>query len=124
MKEEPKVEKMAISKEKKEGTQEELFDFIVESIAAFLKKYKIDRKLPLGFTFSFPVVQTSLTAGTLKKWTKDFKATGAEGRDVVEMLHDAIARRHVSLSISSPPHSPIPTCVHRAMMSTLILWQC
>lgn len=94
MKEEPKVEKMAISKEKKEGTQEELFDFIVESIAAFLKKYKIDRKLPLGFTFSFPVVQTSLTAGTLKKWTKDFKATGAEGRDVVELLHDAIARRH------------------------------
>lgn len=110
MKEEPKVEKMAISKEKKEGTQEELFDFIVESIAVFLKKYKIDRKLPLGFTFSFPVVQTSLTAGTLKKWTKDFNAAGAEGEEVIKLLRAAIARRQVSLPIppSVFPPAPLP----------------
>ncbi|CAI8016985.1 Hexokinase-2 [Geodia barretti] len=90
---EPKVEEMRISKEKKEGNQEELFDFIAESMSDFLKKHGITRRLPLGFTFSFPVVQTSLTAGTLKKWTKDFKAAGAEGRDVTQMLQEAIARR-------------------------------
>ena len=92
---EPKVEEMRISKEKKEGNQEELFDFIAESMSDFLKKHGITRRLPLGFTFSFPVVQTSLTAGTLKKWTKDFKAAGAEGRDVTQMLQEAIARRKV-----------------------------
>ena len=93
---EPKVEEMKISKDKKEGTQEELFDFIAQSMSNFLKKHGITRRLPLGFTFSFPVAQTSLTAGTLKKWTKDFKAEGAEGRDVTEMLKQAIARRTVS----------------------------
>ena len=93
---EPKVDEMKISKEKKEGTQEQLFDFIVESMANFLKKHSIDRKLPLGFTFSFPVAQTSLTSGTLKQWTKDFKASGAVGRDIVEMLQEAIRRRPVS----------------------------
>ena len=92
---EPKVEEMRISKEKKEGNQEELFDFIAESMSDFLKKHGITRRLPLGFTFSFPVVQTSLTAGTLKTWTKDFKASVAEGRDVTQMLQEAIARRKV-----------------------------
>lgn len=93
----PKVETMEISKDLKEGRQEELFDFIAQSMADFLKKHKIGRKLPLGFTFSFPVAQTSLTAGTLKRWTKDFKAVGAEGRDVIEMLQEAILRRKVSV---------------------------
>lgn len=95
MKEEAKVEKIAISEAKKTGTQEELFDFIAESMATFLKKHKIDRKLPLGFTFSFPVAQTSLTSGNLKQWTKDFNAKGAVSRDVIEMLREAIARRPV-----------------------------
>ena len=94
---EPKVEEMKISKEKKEGTQQELFDFIVQSMSEFLKKHAITQKLPLGFTFSFPVEQTSLTAGKLKKWTKEFKASGGEGRDVIEMLQEAIARRQVYL---------------------------
>ena len=98
---EPKVIEMQISEEKKTGTQEELFDFIAQSMADFMKKYKIDRKLPLGFTFSFPVAQTSLTAGTLKKWTKDFNAAGAVGRDIVEMLQEAILRRDVSIGVYS-----------------------
>ena len=89
------MEEIHISKEKKEGTQEELFDFIVQSMADFLKKHSITRRLPLGFTFSFPVKQTSLTTGELKRWTKDFKAVGAEGRNVTEMLQEAIARRPV-----------------------------
>ena len=94
---EPKVVELKISKEHKTGKQEDLFDFIAQSMADFLKKYKMDRKLPLGFTFSFPVAQTSLTAGNLKMWTKDFNAAGAVGRDVVEMLQEALSRRKVSL---------------------------
>ena len=92
----PKVVEMKISEANKTGTQEKLFDFIAQSMADFLKQYKIDRKLPLGFTFSFPVAQTSLTAGVLKKWTKDFNGSGAVGRDVIEMLQEALSRRDVS----------------------------
>lgn len=132
MREDPKVKKMKISDEKKKGKQEDLFDFIVQTMADFLKEFKIDCKLPLGFTFSFPVAQTSITAGTLKQWTKDFDADGAVGRDVVGMLRDAIARREVSIaslsfclsvtlfcySVFSMTHLPMLLC--RARMSALM----
>ena len=93
---EPKVEKMKISQETKTSTQEVLFDFIAQSLADFLKKYNVTSKLPLGFTFSFPVYQESLTSGILKKWTKDFDAKGAVDNDVIDMFHKALARREVS----------------------------
>lgn len=53
-------------------------------------------KLPLGFTFSFPLQQVGLTKGYLKTWTKGFSCSGVVGEDVVEMLEDAIRRRGVS----------------------------
>ncbi|KAK4479126.1 hypothetical protein RD792_014637 [Penstemon davidsonii] len=54
----------------------ELFDFIASSLAKFVttegEDFHLppDRKRELGFTFSFPVRQLSLTSGTLIKWTK------------------------------------------------------
>ena len=77
----------------KQGTQDELFDFIADSVAEFSKNQKITTKLPLGFTFSFPVLQTSLTSGTLIRWTKDFSASGAVGEDVVRLLREAFSRK-------------------------------
>ena len=59
------------------GTQE-LFNFIAEALANFVATEGEDFHLPegrqreLGFTFSFPVKQTSLSSGTLIKWTKGF----------------------------------------------------
>lgn len=87
------VTKRVIDDETKQSTQERLFDFIAESVADFIKEQNITSKLPLGFTFSFPVHQTSLISGTLIRWTKDFTATGAVGQDVVKLLHDAFQRR-------------------------------
>ena len=83
---------MKLTEETIQTTQEVLFDFIAKALADFVKKHNITNKLPLGFTFSFPVDQTSLTSGTLKRWTKDFTASGAVGRDVIEMLKEAFAR--------------------------------
>ena len=53
-------------------------------------------KLPLGFTFSFPLQQLGLTKGVLSRWTKGFNCEGVEGEDVVRLLKEAIARRGVS----------------------------
>jgi hexokinase len=50
-------------------------------------------RLPLGFTFSFPCKQEGLTHATLVTWTKGFKASGVEGRDVVGLLKEACQRR-------------------------------
>lgn len=87
---------MVIDDKTKQSTQEVLFDFIAKSVADFMEEQKITSKLPLGFTFSFPVQQHSLISGSLIRWTKDFSATGAEGKDVVQLLRDAFVRRGVS----------------------------
>ncbi|KAE8680755.1 Hexokinase-2 [Hibiscus syriacus] len=61
----------------------ELFDFIVAKLAKFVAQEGPDfkpttgRQRELGFTFSFPVVQTSIASGTLLKWTKGFSINEA-----------------------------------------------
>lgn len=76
------------------GHGTELFDHIAECLADFLEKMGIkDKKLPLGFTFSFPCQQTKLDESFLVSWTKGFKASGVEGKDVVGLLRKAINKR-------------------------------
>lgn len=58
-------------------------------------------RLPLGFTFSFPLQQLGLTKGLLVKWTKGFNCSDVVGEDVVQLLKDAIARRGVSVNDSN-----------------------
>uniref|UniRef100_A0A4W3GIV7 Phosphotransferase n=1 Tax=Callorhinchus milii TaxID=7868 RepID=A0A4W3GIV7_CALMI len=71
-----------------------LFDHVVDCINDFLQKNNIMGSLPVGFTFSFPCKQTKLDEGFLIKWTKGFKTTGCEGKDVVDLLRKAIARKN------------------------------
>ena len=76
------------------GTGEALFDHIAACLATFLQERGLARQtLPLGFTFSFPVVQQGLTVGRLAHWTKGFQCSSVEGRDVVHLLRLAIQRR-------------------------------
>ncbi|XP_073322092.1 hexokinase-2 [Pagrus major] len=84
----------SIPQETMQGTGEELFDHIVDCIAAFLEYMGMKgASLPLGFTFSFPCHQSRLDQGILLKWTKGFKASGCEGQDVIMLLKDAVRRR-------------------------------
>ncbi|KAL4636042.1 hexokinase-2-like [Arapaima gigas] len=76
------------------GSGTQLFDHIAECLANFMDKLGIkDRKLPLGFTFSFPCQQTKLDESFLVTWTKGFKCSGVEGKDVVDLLRKAIKKR-------------------------------
>jgi len=57
---------------------QELFDFVAAKLAKFVSSEPEEFHLPpgrqreLGFTFSFPVRQTSIASGNLIKWTKSF----------------------------------------------------
>ena len=122
-----------IDDETKQSTQEKLFDFIAKCVAEFIKEQNITKKLPLGFTFSFPVHQTSLISGTLIRWTKDFTATGAEGNDVVLMLRDAFQRRQVwggeGVIEALPEGGVVVVCEHTfhqegALLCQTILFPC
>lgn len=74
-------------------------DYMADSVDAFLTSINSQVKdgdhLPLGLTFSFPVEQTALDQGTLLTWTKGFSAAGAQGRDVVTMLQDALDQKNI-----------------------------
>ncbi|KAJ8248260.1 hypothetical protein GJAV_G00240110 [Gymnothorax javanicus] len=74
------------------GTQ--LFDHVAECLGDFMEKQDIkDKKIPVGFTFSFPCAQSKLDEAVLLTWTKRFKASGVEGMDVVKLLEKAIKKR-------------------------------
>ncbi|XP_006624750.1 hexokinase type 2 isoform X2 [Apis dorsata] len=76
------------------GTGVQLFDHIAQCLAMFIKDLNLQHEvLPLGFTFSFPLIQHGLTKGYLVRWTKGFKCDDIIGQDVVELLEQAIKRR-------------------------------
>lgn len=83
-----------ISDELRLGSGEKLFGFLADCVADFVRSKGLeDKELPLGFTFSFPMVQHSLCSGNLVTWTKSFKCHGMEDQDVVKMLTDALRSR-------------------------------
>ncbi|XP_013911842.1 PREDICTED: hexokinase-2-like [Thamnophis sirtalis] len=83
-----------IPEELMRGSGMQLFDYIADCLANFMEQLQIkDRKLPLGFTFSFPCHQTKLDESILDTWTKGFKCSGVEGKDVVSLLRTAIKKR-------------------------------
>uniref|UniRef100_A0A803TF76 Hexokinase-2 n=1 Tax=Anolis carolinensis TaxID=28377 RepID=A0A803TF76_ANOCA len=84
----------AIPEDLMRGSGAQLFDHIAECLASFMEQLQIkEKKLPLGFTFSFPCYQTKLDESILVNWTKGFKSSGVEGRDVVSLLRKAIRKR-------------------------------
>lgn len=84
--------------EGKEVTSDQLFGYLARRTLTFLKKYHpeyIDgssnsESLRLGFTFSYPVDQTSLNSGTLIRWTKGFSIEDTVGKDVVQLYQDQL----------------------------------
>ncbi|XP_008585907.1 PREDICTED: hexokinase-1 [Galeopterus variegatus] len=76
------------------GSGSQLFDHVAECLGDFMEKRNIkDKRLPVGFTFSFPCQQSKIDEGILITWTKRFKASGVEGADVVTLLNKAIKKR-------------------------------
>ncbi|KAK4049502.1 hypothetical protein OIO90_005453 [Microbotryomycetes sp. JL221] len=98
-------QKYKVSQALKQGDVTALFDYIANSVDQFLTEIgttgDANEKLYLGFTFSFPVAQTALAKGTLINWTKGFEATNAVGKDVAQLLQDALDRKHIHVKCSA-----------------------
>ncbi|EDX14548.1 Hex-t1 [Drosophila simulans] len=75
------------------GRGTEVFTFLATIIANFVKEKKVDKdNLPLGIAFAFTLKKLALDVGILVSWTKEFGAQGAIGKDVVQLLRDALAK--------------------------------
>jgi len=116
-----KSDKYLLSDEIKTGTAEELFDYIADCVKAFLIQLghvlTEDEKLHLGFTFSFPVLQSALAEGKLLDWTKGFKATGAVGVDIVKLLQNALDKKKVLVHCNALVNDTTGTLMARAYQS-------
>ncbi|KGL84564.1 Putative hexokinase HKDC1, partial [Tinamus guttatus] len=87
-------------KEVIQGSGAELFDYVAGCLLDFMESRNLTyKKLPLGFTFSFPCRQTKLEDGVLLSWTKHFKARGVQGTDVVSSLRKALEKHKASFGI-------------------------
>ncbi|KAG2600600.1 hexokinase-6-like isoform X2 [Panicum virgatum] len=97
------------------GTSTELFDFIAAELEKFVGIEGEDFHLPdgrqrdLGFTFSFPVHQTSISSGTLIKWTKGFSINGTVGEDVVGELTRAMERQGLDMKVTALVNDTVGT---------------
>ncbi|KAK9270748.1 hypothetical protein L1049_026331 [Liquidambar formosana] len=108
-------EQVSIPQELMFGTSEELFDFIASGLAKFAQKeggkfhLPRGRKREIGFTFSFPVKQTSIDSGILMKWTKGFAVSGTAGKDVVACLNEAMERQKLDMRVSALVNDTVGT---------------
>ncbi|KAM7509599.1 hypothetical protein LguiA_020052 [Lonicera macranthoides] len=97
------------------GNSEALFDFIAAALAKFVATEGEDfhlspgRQRELGFTFSFPVKQSSIASGDLIKWTKGFSIEDAVGQDVVGELTKAIERVGLDMRVAALVNDTIGT---------------
>lgn len=86
-------------------------DFVKDLIAKGLASPTKELPMKLGFTFSFPVDQTSLVGGTLVRWTKGFSNPGVVGREVYKMLQDALDEREVPVLVNAIVNDTVGTLV-------------
>ncbi|XP_056350419.1 hexokinase HKDC1-like isoform X1 [Oenanthe melanoleuca] len=86
-------------KEVTQGNGAELFDYIADCLSDFMETRNLKhKKLPLGFTFSFPCRQTKLEEGVLLAWTKHFRVRGVQDTDVVSSLRRAF-QKHQDIDV-------------------------
>lgn len=103
----PESREVSIPPHLMSGNAAELFGFIASALAKFVADEGRSngvlngRQRELGFTFSFPVRQSSITSGTLIKWTKAFSIDDAVGEDVVAELQTAMEKQGVDMRVSA-----------------------
>ncbi|BBB89868.1 MAG TPA: hexokinase [Methylomusa anaerophila] len=77
-----------------ETSAEDLFDFIAGQIGEIAAETN-NGVYPLGFTFSYPCAQHGANHAVLISWSKEIRTTGVEGKDVGDLLEQALKRQKV-----------------------------
>ncbi|PPQ92010.1 hypothetical protein CVT25_004867 [Psilocybe cyanescens] len=103
--------KYRLTEEQKHGDGQKLFDFCAECLKTFIDTSLADsdgaatlkdgKKLPLGFTFSYPCTQDRIDQGILIRWTKGFGATDTEGQDVAAMFRNSLEKYQLPVELTA-----------------------
>ncbi|XP_026417960.1 hexokinase-3-like [Papaver somniferum] len=109
------VERQPIPPSLMTSTSEDLFDFIADTLNQFIEKEGNGFDLPpnerrqLGFTFSFPVRQTSANSGYLVKWTKGFSIKDLVGKDVTACLEESLVKIGLDIRVATLVNDTVGT---------------
>ncbi|KAI7850037.1 hexokinase-domain-containing protein [Circinella umbellata] len=112
-----KSSKARVTTELKTGPMRNLCDYIADCVDEFLTEEGLsnsDSTLFLGYTFSFPVLQSRINRGILKSWTKGFNCSGAVGKDPVMLLQDALLRKNVPIKVAALVNDAVGTLLSNA----------
>lgn len=122
-------QKYRVSDSLKTGEATALFNYLADSVDAFLTTHATtgyaspgdspraaaNRKIVhLGFTFSFPVEQSAIDSGKLLTWTKGFNVKNVVGQDVVKLLQDAFDRKHMNVKCVALVNDTVGTLLSRS----------
>ncbi|XP_021765358.1 hexokinase-1-like [Chenopodium quinoa] len=97
------------------GTSDDLFGYIASELAKFVAQEGQEFSLPsgrereLGFTFSFPVMQTSIDSGTLITWAKGFSIDDTVGKDVADELAKSLKKHGVDMHVTALVNDTVGT---------------
>lgn len=105
-------------------TSEELFSYLAKKISLFVEKHHAENcaldttgKLKMGFTFSYPVDQHSLSSGTLIRWTKGFKIQDTVGKDVVKLLQEQLDKINCPVDVVALANDTVGTLLSHSYAS-------
>ncbi|KAE8658206.1 Hexokinase-2 [Hibiscus syriacus] len=101
--------KMLISYVDNLPTGDEKGVFMHSMLVALISVFLCTLGRELGFTFSFPVKQTSISSETLIKWTKGFLVEDAVGEDVVAELTKAMERVGLDMHVAALVNDTVGT---------------
>jgi len=98
------------------GEASELFGYMADKILKFIPDaVNSEKEFPLGFTFSFPLVQTAHDRGTLLRWTKGFDVKGVVNQEVVSLLQKELDKRNLNISTKAICNDTVGTLMTRAL---------
>ncbi|CAH2061192.1 unnamed protein product, partial [Iphiclides podalirius] len=95
-----KVKQYHVSDSLRLGPGEDLFNFLADCVQDFLQCENLEHQhLSLGFTFSFPMRQHSISSGELLTWTKSFCCGGMRHVDVAALLQRCLDARGLRVTV-------------------------
>lgn len=123
-----KKDSKVIPNELKSGSGFAIFDFIAKNILSFLEHPEIEAELPLklGFTFSFPVSQESLSHGKILRWTKEIECKDVIGMDAVALLQSSLHSHGLDIIVEALVNDTVGTLLaqiyrdNRTKMSVIL----
>lgn len=115
-------EKAPIPEELMKTTSAVFVQHLVNRIETFIRTHhcetlalETDRPVfKMGFTFSFPVNQTSINRGTLIRWTKGYDIKDAVGKDIVILIQAELDKRNLPVHIAALVNDTVGTLMSRA----------